>query len=59
MDDAAHMRLARMFGPIEDREIDEGEEGQAFSVPEVSNVLEDGSVADAVDRHKLDLKANM
>ena len=59
IDDAAHMRLAEMFGPIEDRKADERAPGQAFEVPEVSNILEDGSTADGMDLHTLNLKANM
>ncbi len=59
IDDAAHMRLARFFGPIEDRLADERKEGEAFKVPEVSNIRADGSVTDAMDLHTLNLKANM
>ena len=59
IDDAAHMHLARLFGPIEDRKADERKEGEAFEVPEVSNVLADGSTADGMDLHTLNLKANM
>jgi len=59
IDDAAHMRLAQMFGPIEDRMADERKEGEAFKVPEVSNIREDGSVTGAMDLHTLNLKANM
>lgn len=59
IDDAAHMRLAQFFGPIEDRETDTLEMGEAFKVPRVSNVREDGSVTGEMDLHTLNLKANM
>ena len=59
IDDAAHMRLALMFGPIEDRETDTLEVGKEFKVPRVSNVREDGSVTPEMDLHTLSLKANM
>jgi len=59
IDDSAHMRLARMFGPIEDRYADERKDGEAFKVPEVSNIREDGSVTDEMDLHTLNLKSNM
>lgn len=59
IDDAAHMRLALMFGPIEDRETDTLEVGKEFKVPRVSNVREDGSVTPEMDLHTLNLKANM
>ena len=59
IDDAAHMRLAELFGQIEDRMADERKEGEAFKVPEVSNIKEDGSVTGEMDLHTLNLKANM
>ncbi len=54
-----HIRLARMFGPIEDREADERAEGEEFSVPEVSNIREDGTTSGEMDLHTLNLKSNM
>lgn len=59
IDDVAHMRLARMFGPIEDRDTETLEVGEDFKVPRVSNVREDGSVTAEMDLHTLNLKANM
>ncbi|MEO0937818.1 MAG: TauD/TfdA family dioxygenase [Pseudomonadota bacterium] len=59
IDDAAHMRVALMFGEIEDRLADERKEGEAFEVPKVSNIRDDGSVTGAMDLHTLNLKANM
>lgn len=59
IDDDAHMRLARFFGPIEDRTADERPAGEAFKVPQVSNVGDDGSVIEELDLHTLHLKANM
>jgi alpha-ketoglutarate-dependent 2,4-dichlorophenoxyacetate dioxygenase len=57
--DSDHMRLARMFGPIEDRLADERAKGEAYKVPEVSNIREDGSLTNETDLHTLHLKANM
>ena len=59
IDDAAHMRLARLFGPIEDRLADERGKDEAFTVPGVSNIREDGSVTGEMDLHTLNLKSNM
>ncbi|MFK7744426.1 MAG: TauD/TfdA dioxygenase family protein [Roseobacter sp.] len=59
IDDAAHLRLARMFGPIENRDAKDLKESETFAVPEVSNILADGSVTSAEDLHTLDLQANM
>lgn len=59
LDDAAHMRLARLFGPIEDRNADERAPDQPFEVPQVSNIAPDGSTVDPDDLHALHLKANM
>ena len=56
--DAQHMEFARLFGPIEDRQADERRPGEAFSVPRVSNVREDGATHDAADLKTLDLQAN-
>ena len=56
--DEVHLRLGRLFGPIEDRYADERKPGEAFAVPQVSNIKEDGSVADQSDLHMLHLKAN-
>lgn len=59
LDDASHIRLAQRFGPIEDRVADERAPDEAFKVPEVSNIREDGSVSGEMDLHTLNLKANM
>ena len=56
--DAVHMTLARHFGPIEDRNADERKPGEAFTVPEVTNVREDGTISDEMDLKTLNLKAN-
>jgi len=57
-----HMRLAALFGPVEDRQADERKPGEkvgfAELAPELSNVLADGAVADAMDLKTLNLKAN-
>ena len=57
--DADHMRLAQMFGPIEDRYEDERKPGEEFKVPEVSNIMKDGTVSEEMDLHTLNLKSNM
>ena len=59
IEDADHMRLARRFGPIEDRYADERAEGEAFEVPAVTNIREDGSLTEEMDLHTLNLKSNM
>ncbi len=59
IDDAAHIELARKFGPIEDRLADERAEGETFKVPEVSNIKDDGSLTGEMDLHTLNLRANM
>lgn len=59
LSDADHIRLAGFFGPIEDRTADERKKGEAFKVPEVSNIRPDGSTTGEMDLHTLHLKANM
>ena len=54
-----HIALAELFGTIEDRKADERKKGEAFEVPEVSNVQADGSVSGEMDLHTLNLKTNM
>ncbi len=58
IDDAKHMELAQLFGPIEDRNADERKPGQKFEVPKVSNVLDDGSTTSENDLKTLNLRAN-
>ncbi|MEM6889333.1 MAG: TauD/TfdA family dioxygenase [Pseudomonadota bacterium] len=53
-----HMEIARLFGPIEDRKADERKADEAFEIPEVTNVQEDGSTSDEMDLTTLNLKAN-
>ncbi len=57
--DADHLRLAGLFGPIEDREADVRKADDPFTVPLVSNVTAAGGVTAADDLHTLNLKANM
>ena len=59
MDDAAHLALAGMFGPIEDRLADERKPGETYAVPEVSNIGAGGRVVAEDDLHMLNLRANM
>lgn len=59
LDDAAHVQLARRFGPIEDRSSDDLTASDDFEVPKVSNLRDDGSVSGEMDLHTLNLKANM
>ena len=54
----AHMALARLFGPLEDRQADERNESEAFEVPQVSNVTAEGTITDETDLHTLNLKVN-
>ena len=53
-----HIRIASLFGPIEDRQADERKPGDAFEISQVSNVLPGGSVAAEMDLQTLNLKAN-
>ncbi len=55
--DAEHMALATLFGPIEDRKSDERKPGEAFEVPQVSNVTKDG-LSGEMDLHTLNLRSN-
>lgn len=57
--DSQHMALASLFGRIEDRNADERKPDEAFKVPEVSNIRQDGSVTDQMDLHTLNLQSNM
>ncbi|MEX0281716.1 MAG: TauD/TfdA dioxygenase family protein [Arenibacterium sp.] len=58
LDAQTHMRLATLFGPIEDRYGDERKEGEAFTVPEVTNMTEEGTLTGEMDLHTLNLRAN-
>lgn len=58
INNAEHMALAQLFGPIEDRKADERKPGEKFEVPEVSNVQKDGSTSGEMDLHTLNLKSN-
>ena len=49
--DEDHIRLNKFFGSVEDRLADECKPGEAYKVPEVSNIREDGTVADEADLH--------
>lgn len=53
----AHMRLATLFGPIEDRKKEERKEGETAEISLVSNVTDEG-VTGEMDLHTLNLKAN-
>ena len=53
-----HIRLAELFGPLEDREADERGDGDGFEIPQVSNLLANGEVTGAMDLHTLQLKSN-
>lgn len=57
--DESHLRLGRLFGPIEDREADTRPQGEEVEVSPVSNVMADGSVTEAEAFHTLNLRANM
>lgn len=56
--DESHLRIARLFGPIEDRKADERRPGESFDIPKVSNVTEDGSTTGEMDLQTLQLQAN-
>ncbi|MEM9278742.1 MAG: TauD/TfdA family dioxygenase [Pseudomonadota bacterium] len=58
LDDETHISLAKLFGPLENREAMSSGRDLEFEVPAVSNETEDG-VFDADDLRTLDLQANM
>lgn len=58
LDDDAHLRLARLFGPLENREAMAAGRELDFEIPEVSNVSDAGLAAqDSLDL--MDLQGNM
>jgi alpha-ketoglutarate-dependent 2,4-dichlorophenoxyacetate dioxygenase len=58
MTEETHFRLADLFGPLEDRYPEDRKPGEKMKIPSVSNVDEDGSVADEADLKTVNLKAN-
>lgn len=58
MTEETHLRLARLFGPVEDRYADERDPGQAMAIPEVSNVAGAGGTYAEDDLKTLNLQAN-
>ena len=56
LDDAAHLALGALFGPVEDRAM--GKQGSAVRMDNVSNRLADGSIAPAGSLHTMDLMGN-
>jgi alpha-ketoglutarate-dependent 2,4-dichlorophenoxyacetate dioxygenase len=57
-DDDTHLKIANLFGPIENREAMAKGKDLPFTIPQVSNETKDG-VTDANDLHTLNLQANM
>ncbi|MEE4210191.1 MAG: TauD/TfdA family dioxygenase [Parvularcula sp.] len=53
-----HLKLAALFGSVEDRDAAERKPGEAFRISEVSNVLEDGTTSGEMDLKTLNLKSN-
>ena len=53
-----HLELAGLFGPIEDRQADERKPGDSFTIPEVTNILDDGTTSGEMDLKTLNLKSN-
>lgn len=58
MDDETHIRLARLFGPLENRDAMAAGREVDFTIPLVSNEKGQG-VTDATSLHTLNLQANM
>ena len=58
-DGDVHMRLAQLFGPLENREAMAGDRDIPFEIPKVSNERDDGSLLGENDMRLLDLQANM
>ncbi len=59
LDDIAHTRLARLFGPLENRPAMSAGREIEFAVSPVSNVADDGGVTDPQGLHTLNLQGNM
>lgn len=57
LDDDAHLAFGRQFRRIEDRNADERPAGAASTVPRVSTVREDGTLAGALDTLALHRRA--
>lgn len=57
-DDDTHLKIANLFGPLENREAMAKGKNLPFEIPEVSNETQDG-VTDADALHTLNLQANM
>ncbi|MDP7151408.1 MAG: TauD/TfdA family dioxygenase [Paracoccaceae bacterium] len=57
-DDATHLKIASLFGPIENREAMAKGRDLPFDIPKVSNETGDG-VSDPEGLHTLNLQANM
>lgn len=58
MTDETHLRIAGLFGPIEDRAAGERKPGESYAIPKVSNVTEDGTTYGETDLKVLNLKTN-
>ena len=58
-DAATHLRLAQLFGPLENREAMAEDRDIPFEIPKVSNERDDGSLLAENDMRLLDLQANM
>jgi len=59
LDDAEHVRLARLFGPLENRDAMASGRDVDFEVSAVSNVLGEDQIADPESLHTLNLQGNM
>lgn len=59
IDEATHIRLAEMFGPLENREAMAEQRDIPFEIPRVSNKRDDGTLLKETDLRLLDLQANM
>ena len=58
-DGDTHMRLAQLFGPLENRDAMAEDRDIPFEIPKVSNERDDGSLLGENDMRLLDLQANM
>ncbi|MEP1210041.1 MAG: TauD/TfdA family dioxygenase [Rhizobiaceae bacterium] len=59
LDDEHHMALAKLFGPLENRDAMAAGRDVEFEVPAVSNVVAENEVADPESLHVLNLQGNM
>ena len=59
IDENTHIRIAELFGPLENRDAMAENKDIPFEIPRVSNIKSDGTLLTEQDLRLLDLQANM